>query len=498
MMKYLVGIDVRTQGVDCIVIDEKGAIAGGASESYEGTVRPHQGWMEQHPTNWWEATCVALRKALEGIAPPDVIAVGLSGEAHALVALDENNEVIRNAILISDDRSAAEYNVIMEQDGIDAITDEEQPRFFPKFVESKLKWLQKYEPENYERIRRFILPKDFIRYRLTGRVQPLDADAEKAGFFRTEDQQWNSEIVSNIGFDIVAMPAVDPADEPAGEITAEAAASTGLPSGIPVYAASDSTILENVSVTLVQDDVLGIMLGSSGIAAVQTKDIPNIGGGRLERAVSLDGSVNVVYGVELSCGDSVRWAQAALFGDEDDPARALEKYAERAPIGSHGVIFLPYLMGERSPHIDPNAKAVFYGLSVMARIRDLARAVLEGVVFGLKEIYELIQRENHEVNAREIVLSGGGCRYDLLKHIIADVFGMPVKIYEGAALGTAYGAALTAGIGEGCFASMEAAETLHRVAEVIEPVKSHTMRYEQSMRTYEQLYKRLRKTFDEA
>lgn len=493
-MKYTIGIDVRLNDVSCLLVDEKGAIAASETQSYDD-VMTELGWSEQDPGDWWAATATAIRRIMGSTNPQDVVAVGLSGQRSGLVALDKDNEVVRNAILMSDERSAAEYNSILEDEGPDALTQQRTRPFYPRFVQSKLLWLKENEPENFARIVRFVMPKDYIRYMLTGEIMTDAKDAERAGFFHTEDQQWDSEIIDNIGYDIVAFPPIAPTDAPSGTVTEKASIDTGLPVGLPVYGATEDSVAEYVGMNLIERGTLGIMLGTSGAVCTLTDGVPSVAGGRLEAAVSFDGTKNMVYGVELSCVDSINWVRDALFGDEENAHELCEHAAANAPVGAHGVVFLPYLMGERSPHIDPEAKAVFYGLSVLTKARDLVRAVMEGVVFGLHEIYELIVKHNRHAECEKIVLSGAGTTYDVLKRIVADAFNMGVLVYEGAAEGTAYGAALVAGTGEGLFQSMDAAEAIHRVAEVIEPDQANHELYEQCMRVYRDLYGDLHGTF---
>lgn len=487
---------MRLNDVSCLLVDERGSIAASETQSYDD-ITTELGWAEQDPGDWWAATATAIRRVIRGIDAADVAAIGLSGQLSGLVALDKNNEVVRNAILVSDERGAAEYNAVVKQDGIDALTDRGSRTFYRRFAHSTLLWLKENEPEQFSRIVRFVMPKDYIRYKLTGEVMTDPTDAERAGFFHTEDQQWDSQIIENIGYDIVALPPLAPDNAPSGTLTEDASIDTGLPKGLPVYGATEDSVSEFVAMNLIDRGTLGIMLGHAGTAGTLTESIPSIAGGRLQSAVSFDGTKNMVYGTELSCVDSINWVQDALYGDEKDPRAMAEHAAAGAPAGAHGVVFLPYLMGERSPHIDPSAKAVFYGLSVLTKGRDLVRSVMEGVVFGLCEIYDLILKHNHDAKCDTIVLAGIGCQYDVLKQIVADVFGMQVRLYEGAAEGTAYGAALVAGTGEGLFHSMATAEAIHRVEQVLEPKEKNHAYYEQCRKVYRDLYDDLRKTFEQ-
>ena len=239
------------------------------------------------------------------------------------------------------------------------------------------------------------------------------------------------------------------------------------------------------------------MLGASGVVAMQMPEIPRVGGDRLETLSINDGDSYVVYGRQLACGDALAWAEEALFGLSDDPELALYEAAENADPGSNGVVFLPYLMGERSPQPNPHAKAVFYGMNLRTSQPQLARSVMEGIVFGLKEIYDYILKENHKVRPEELIVSGSASGSSLLKHILADVFQLPVKVYQGALEGGAYGAALTAGVGEGIFPSFEDAEKRHHIADIIEPDAEIGKMYEKSLETFRTLCHDLRRAFSQ-
>lgn len=490
-MKYLVGINVRVSGVDCVLADEKGAILRTQTEPYEMS-DPRSARREQNPGDWWTAAAGALSGMLEGCDTSQIAAVGVSGEMHGLVALDAENQVVRNAVLWGDAQTEEEYNNLIGRSGVDALLEN------PHHTLPKLLWLKKNEPETYAKIARFVMPADYIRYLLTGNLAADQDAAASSGYFNTEDQEWDNEIISKVGFDIVIFPPVADSNAPLGTVTEEAAQSTGLPAGIPVYSVGAETSVRNACLHILNERGAALMLGSSGVVAAQMPEIPRVGGSRLETISIGDGDSYIVYGRQLACGDALAWAEEALFGLSDDPELALYEAAENAAPGSNGVVFLPYLMGERSPQPNPHAKAVFYGMNMRTAQPQLARAVMEGIVFGLKEIYDYIQHENRKVQPEELIISGSASGSSLLKHIIADVFQLPVKVYQGALEGGAYGAALTAGVGEGLFESLEDAEKLHHIAEVIEPDAETGKMYTDSRNTFHALCHDLRKTFDEA
>ena len=362
-------------------------------------------------------------------------------------------------------------------------------------MESKLLWIRDHEPEAYKRIAKFVMPVDYVRYLLTDNLTADPESADQSAYFSTEDKEWDSEIISKVGFDIVVFPPVADSNAPSGLVTPEAAKATGLPVGIPVYSAGPETVMRNACLGTLNADSVAVVLGPSGFVAAPMKDIPRVGSDQLQVMSIEDGDSYVVYGRQLATGDALRWAEEVLFGREDNPELALYAAAEEADPGSGGVLFLPYLMGEMAPHANSQATGVFYGVNMLTAQPQLARSVMEGVVFGLREIYDSIVHENRHLDPKEVVLSGSASASALLKQIVADVFDLPVKIYQGALEGGAYGAALAAGVGEGMFASFADAEQRHHIAEILEPDAQTAALYAENVHRHAELVHDLRGAF---
>ncbi|MBD5560275.1 MAG: hypothetical protein HDQ87_07980 [Clostridia bacterium] len=477
--------------MDCILVDEEGKLCRTESQPY-ALAEAQQGSREQNPGDWWDALVTALRTMLTDFKTEDIAAVGVAGEIHGLVALDSSSEVVRDAILWNDARGEQEYNQAILDAGVDSLTD---GKHRGHHVESKLLWMREHEPDTYAKIAKFVMPVDYVRYLLTGTLAADPEDAGQSVYFNTEDQQWDNEIISKVGFDIVVFPPVADSNAPAGTVTEEAAEATGLAAGTPVYSAGPETVMRNALLSTLNADAMAVVLGPSAMVAMPSKEIPKTGRDNLQVMSINDGDSYVVYGRQLAGGDALKWAEEAMFGLEDNPELALFSAAEQADPGAGGTMFLPYLMGENSPKPDVQASGTFTGISMLTRPPQLARAVMEGMIYGLREICSAILHENRHLDAKEIVLSGSATSSSMIKHILADVFNLPVKIYQGALEGGAYGAALTAGVGEGMFASFADAEKLHHIAEIIEPDAETAALYEKVMNRYEEFAKGMRGIF---
>ncbi len=496
-MKYLMGIDVGTSGVKCLIIDEKGAVIRSVTKNYP-LHTPRPAWSEQDPHDWWNGTVQALQELLDGFDAGKIEAIGLSGQMHGLVALDKDNNVIRNAILWNDQRTGEECDEIIKgAGGIDGLVDYTNNNMLTGFTGGKLLWLKKHEPENYARIAKFVMPKDYIRFKLTGVLATDASDASGTGFFNVEKRDWAFDLVDKIGFDIVVFPEVFESDMPSGAVTEEASKETGLPVDLVVYGGGGDAVIQNTGMGIVKEGTLGVVLGTSGVVGTAMNSFGHNAGGKLQFFCNNVDGKYMVFGCQLSSAGSMEWFKNTFYEDVENPFEKINKGAEASPAGSNGVVFLPYLTGERCPHPDPNARGVFYGLSLLTNLGDMARAVMEGVTFGLKEIYDLILKTNHKLKINEIVLSGGGANSALWRQIVADIFNLPVKILDGAAEGGAYGAALVAGVGEKIYANLEDAEKVHTVAKVIGPIPENAEKYADVARLYAELYEDLKLTYKE-
>lgn len=494
-MKYLIGIDVGTSGVKALLMDENGEVVKSVTKSYP-LYTPRPAWSEQKPADWWKGTEDALKELMDGTDPSDVRAVGLSGQMHGLVALDAEGQVIRDAILWNDQRTDDECAEIVEAaGGVNGLVAYTNNPMLTGFTGGKLLWVKKNEPENFERIAMFVMPKDYIRYKLTGVLTTDVSDASGTGFFDVENRTWADELIRKLDLDPAIFPPAAESDEVTGTVAEEAAKSTGIPAGTPVYGGGGDAVIQNTGMGIVENGTLGVVMGTSGVVATATDCFGINKDGKLQFFCDNAPGKYMAFGVQLSSAGSMEWFKNTFYADADDPFAKINESAEKSGIGARGVIFLPYLSGERCPYPDPNARGVFYGLSLLSGKGDMARAVMEGVLFGLYQVYQLILDTNPELQITEVILSGGAANSALWKQIAADIFGLPVKILTGAAEGGAYGAAVVAGVGEGVFASLEDAMRIHSVKETIQPDADAHKQYTEIYKIFDKLYFDLKDTF---
>lgn len=494
-MKYLMGIDVGTSGVKCLVADEAGKVLKSVTKTYP-LHTPKPAWSEQDPADWWRGTKDAIREVLSGVDKEKIVAVGLSGQMHGLVALDKDHRVVRNAILWNDQRTDEECRDIIEAaGGLDALVAYTNNTMVTGFTGSKLLWVRKNEPDNYARIAKFVMPKDYIRYCLTGELVTDASEASGTGLFDVQRREWSKELIEKIGLDEAIFPKVVESDERTGRVTEKAFEETGLPEGLPVYGGGGDAVIQNTGMGIVKEGTLGVVMGTSGVVATAMDSFGENKGGRLQFFCNNADGKYMAFGCQLSCAGSMEWYKNTFYSESTQPFVEINEGAEASSVGANGVIFLPYLTGERCPYPDPDARGVFYGLSLLTNKGDMARAVMEGVTFGLYQMYELILKTNESLKIKEVILSGGGANSKLWKQIVADIFNLPVKILAGAAEGGAYGGALVAGVGEGIYESLEDAEKVHSVKEVVEPIAGNHTKYQKVKKIYDKLYYDLKDTF---
>ncbi|MBN2878137.1 MAG: xylulokinase [Clostridia bacterium] len=498
-MKYIAGIDVGTSGVKCIIIDEKGQVKSSATENYP-LIIPQDGWSEQDPQEWWNGTKKAMKKAVaeSGVDNSDIIALGFSGQMHGLVALDESDNVVRNAILWNDQRTQAECDEIIEAaGGLDELVSYSNNTMLTGFTGGKLLWLKKHEPENYAKTNMFFMPKDYIRFLFTGEKLTEVSDASGTGLFNVKIRDWNYELIEKIGFDKGMFVKSIESDELAGFVTEATSAETGLKAGTKVYAGGGDAVIQSTGMGIVKEGTLGLIIGTSGVVAMSLDGFGENPEGKLQFFCNNSKDKWSAFGCQLSSGGSLEWFKNTFYKHSSDPFSEINAGAEKSGVGARGVVFLPYLTGERCPHANPNAKGVFYGLALQHDLGDMARAVMEGVTFGLKEIYELIQNAKPDMQPKEILSSGGGSKSPLWRQIQADIFNLPVKTLTGAAEGGAYGGAIVAGVGAGIWASVEEAAKSLTEETLTMPIAENVAKYEKILKTFKGLYTDLEKRFDD-
>jgi len=465
----LVGLDVGTTGVKALALSPDGDVLARAEVSYELST-PHPGWAEQDPEDWWRAAEQALA-ALGG----QPTAIGLSGQMHGLVVLDDRDRVLRPAILWNDQRTAAECAEIEQRVGLTRLIQLTGNRALTGFTAPKLLWLRRHEPTTYARVAHVLLPKDYVRLRLTGGEHAIDAaDASGTLLFDVAGRRWSGEMLEALELDPAWLPRVLESPEVSGETAA----------GIPVAAGAGDQAAAALGVGVDRPGPVSVVLGTSGVVFAA---LPAFAADPQARVHAFCHAVPGGWhamGVMLSAAGSLRWLRDALgTGSGYDELTAA---AQEWPPGTDGLTFLPYLTGERTPHADPHARAAFAGLTLRHDRGALVRAVLEGVAYGLRDSLELLRELG--VDPRAGHASGGGARSDLWLRIIASVLGLPIR-RTATDEGSAYGAALLGGVAAGVFRDVhEGVATCVRTLDPVEPDPQWSAAYERGYRRFRQLY----------
>ncbi len=495
-MKYIAGVDVGTSGVKCIIIDEKGAVISSVTKSYPLSI-PQTGWSEQDPADWWIGTQKAMKQAIadSGVDNKDITALGFSGQMHGLVAMDKENKVLRPAILWNDQRTQAECDEIIESaGGLEKLLSYSNNTMLTGFTGGKILWVKNNEPEIYKKIENFFMPKDYIRYLFTDKIMTEASDGSGTGLFDVEKRDWNFDLIEKVGLKKDYFVDCIESDELAGYVTEKAAELTGLAAGTKVYAGGGDAVIQNTGMGIVEEGTVGLIIGTSGIVAMALDGYGKNEGGKLQFFCNNAKNKWSAFGCQLSSGGSLEWFKENL-SDKENPFKEINDGVEASPAGADSLIFLPYLVGERCPHADADARGVFFGLKISHNKGDMARAVMEGVTFGLKEIYNLIREAKPDMLPSAVISSGGGSKSKAWLQIQADIFNLPVKTLTGAAEGGAYGAAIVAGVGAGIFDSVESAAKLLKEESLTMPIAENVAVYEKLFKVYQGLYTDLKDRF---
>jgi xylulokinase len=468
----LVGLDVGTTGVKALALSPEGEVLARAEESYDLST-PHPGWAEQNPEDWWRATERALA-ALGG----EPTAIGLSGQMHGLVVLDDRDRVLRPAILWNDQRTEAECVEIEERIGLKRLIQLTGNRALTGFTAPKLLWLRRHEPTTYARIAHVLLPKDYVRLRLTGEHAIDVADASGTLLFNVAERRWSQEMLEALELDPAWLPRALESPEVSGETAA----------GIPVAAGAGDQAAAALGVGVDRPGPVSVVLGTSGVVFAALPAFAADPQARVHVFCHAVPGAWHAMGVMLSAAGSLRWLRDALGnGSGYDELTAA---AQQWPPGTEGLTFLPYLTGERTPHADPHARAAFVGLTLRHDRGALVRAVLEGVAYGLRDSFELLRELGVDPRAGHV--SGGGARSDLWVRILASVLGLPIQ-RTAADEGSAYGAALLGGVAAGVFRDVhEAVATCVRLLDPVEPDPQWSAAYERGYHRFRLLYPALR------
>jgi xylulokinase len=497
-MSFL-GIDVGTGGTRALVIDESGRVIASATEEHRPFASPHIGWAEQDPRDWWRACGVAVHKALaQGRLRGDQIScVGLSGQMHGAVLLDEQARVVRPALIWCDVRTEKQSRDLTAQIGAARLVQLTCNPALTNFTLTKCLWVRENEPENWNRVRSLMLPKDYVRFELTGERATDVADASGTLLLDVAHRRWSKEILGLVEMDASLLPTLYESPEICGRISAAGAAATGLQSGTPVVAGAGDQAAGAIGMGVVSPGTVSATIGTSGVVLAAT-DAPALDpGGRLHTFCHAVPGRWMVMGVTQAAGLSLRWFRdqfgAATNGSShassdasSDAYGRLTAEAAKAPPGSDGLLWAPYLMGERTPHLDPTARGMLVGLTASHTRAHIIRAILEGVAFSLRDTFTIFQEI--EVPVKTIRLGGGGARSPLWRQIQADVYGQQVETVE-AEEGAAYGAAILAGVGAKAWPSVDAAcDAVVRVAGNTAPNSEDSLVMDKAYAVYRRIY----------
>lgn len=497
------GIDLGTGGVRAIVVEaETGRILSAATVEYP-LLTPFPQWAEQNPHDWWAATQKAIRQALGGAgdAAGSLAALGLTGQMHGLVLLDAADQVIRPAILWCDQRTERQCEEIHERVGLDRLRQIACNPALTGFTAPKLLWVREHEPDAFARARHALLPKDYLRFLLSGEFATDVADASGTLLLDVPRRAWSAVLLERLEIDPRWLPTVHEGPEVVARVSAAGAAATGLPEGLPIVAGGGDQAAGGVGNGIVRPGLVSCTIGTSGVVFAATeRPQPDERGALQAFCHSVPGMWHVM-GVTQAAGLSFRWVRDELSAasvaeavrQSIDPYVLLAQEAERAPAGSEGLLFLPYLMGERAPHLDPDARGGWIGLTARHGRAHLIRSVLEGVTYSLRDCFALFREAG--VPLSDVRASGGGARSRLWRQMQADVFGLPVATLE-IGEGPAYGAALLAGVGAGCYpdVAQACAQTLRERERLVpDPVRQQT--YDSYYQVYRALYPALKEPF---
>jgi xylulokinase len=481
-------------------MDAGGRVTAAGTDEHRPFASPQPGWAEQDPGDWWRACGLAVKKALEksGVRGEEIACVGFSGQMHGAVLLDAADEVVRPALIWCDQRTEKQSRELSEKFGTDRLIELTSNPPLTNFTLTKLLWVRENEPQIWSRVRHLMLPKDYVRFRLTGERASDQADASGTLLLDVAKRTWSREVLSGTGIEKDFLPALYESPEICGELNAQGAAATGLKIGTPVVAGAGDQAAGAVGMGIVRAGVVSATIGTSGVVFAAT-DRPALDPrGRLHTFCHAIPGRWHVMGVTQAAGLSLRWfrdvfgiasggpASTASGRTTRDPYEFLSEEAGSAPPGAEGLLWAPYLMGERTPHLDPNARGALVGIAPSHRRAHILRAILEGVAFSLKDSFSIFAEM--KVPVTTIRLGGGGARSALWRQIQADVYAHEVELVE-AEEGAAYGAAILAAVGARHFASVdEACDAVIRVASRVAPNPVSSALLQKNYATFRRLY----------
>lgn len=494
-MAYLIGLDVGTSGTKTVLFNEDGNVIASSTVEYP-LHTPNPGWTEQDPNDWWKATLETLKKVVaeSGVPASEIKGIGLSGQMHGSVFLDGDKNVVRPAILWNDGRTADECIEITETIGEKKLLELASNPALTGFTAPKAIWLKNKEPENFKKTETLFLPKDYVRFKLTGEIAMEVSDAAGTLLFNVKERKWSNEILDSLGIPQSWMPKMMEATDIGGHITAEVAKETGLKEGTPVVCGGADNACGATGTGVVVEGRMLSSLGTSGVILAPANTPQTDPEGRAHTFCHAVPNRWYLMGVILSAGMSLRWYRDVIADSEkaeavknnSDPYDVLTSLAKEAPVGSEGLLFLPYLTGERTPHKDPYARGGFIGLTIRHNRSHLIRAVLEGITFAMRDSLEIAR--DLGVTIQEVRATGGGAKSAFWRQLQADIYGCEIATLA-SDQGPAFGAAIMAGVGTGVYKSIpEACDSIIKVVERTQPDENKVKEYSEYYEIYRNLY----------
>lgn len=498
-MNYLIGIDIGTSATKTVLFDEEGTVISSASREYP-LYQPHNGWAEQNPLDWQGAVFETLKQVMNqsGAAPESVKGIGLSGQMHGLVMLDENGEVIRNSIIWCDQRTGEEVEDMLRLMPRERWMEITANPPLTGWTAAKLLWVRKYEPEAYARCRHILIPKDYIRYVLTGEFAAEVSDASGMQLLDVKRRCWSEEVLKLLDINPDYLGKLYESCQVTGTLLPEIAAKTGLSEKTVVVGGAGDNAAAAVGTGVVEDGTAFTTIGTSGVVFAHSNQYALDPQGRVHTCCCAVPGAWHVMGVTQAAGLSLQWFRNNLCQDYIAAAKEQGKDAygfingdvERIPAGSQGLIYLPYLMGERTPHLDPDCRGVFFGLSAVHTRAHMLRAVMEGVSYSLCDCNDILKEMG--VPVRQMMACGGGGKSPVWRQMLADLYDCPVKTIKQSE-GPAFGAAILAGVGCGIYPDVETAcRKLITEKESIMPVKEQACIYREYHSLYKEIYRQLK------
>ena len=503
-MEYLLGVDLGTSGTKTVLFDVNGQAI--ASETVEYPLhQPQNGWAEQAPEDWWDAARTTIRSVIDqsGVKAEDIKGLGISGQMHGLVLLDADGNVLREAILWCDGRTQEECDEITNTIGRERLIQITANPALTGFTAGKILWVRKHEPELWAKVRHILLPKDYVRFKLTGEYASEMSDASGTNLLDVPNRCWSKEILDALNIDDSLMPRLTESSDVAGYITSEAAQLTGLVAGTPVAGGAGDNAAAAVGTGVVVEGKAFTTIGTSGVVFAHSDKVQIDPQGRVHTFCAAVPGAYTVMSCTLAAGLSLKWYRDTFCQAEIDAAKEMDtdpyilmnQQAEKSPIGANRLIFLPYLMGERSPLLDSNARGAFIGLSAIHTRKDLLRAVMEGVTYSQRQNLDVL-RAMH-VAPDTMLACGGGAKSPFWRKMMADVFNMPVKTVKNTE-GPALGAAILAGVAAGIYKDIPTAcAQVIRENEPLTPGTAEHNAYERVYSVYESLYPALKGAYSE-